>query len=166
VDAPAIILTVDPDHCLATWDRTLIQIWRRATTEKAVANACAVARTFAAKDPRGTTLLSIVERTSDIPGAKARAEFARFGKESARRMACCVLVPEGGGLRLAIVRSVAASLAALTGQAFPYQFSEDVDAALTLLRPHLAPSAGGPDALRRALITARAQIARTTSLGR
>lgn len=164
MDKPATILTVDADHCLATWDRTLIQIWRHATTEAAAANMCSVARTFGAGHPDGATLLFIVEKTSEIPGAGARAAFARFTRETAGQMVCCAMVPEGGGFRPAIIRSVASSVATLLRQSLPYQFAESVDGGIKLLERHLTASPGGHEGLRRAVRELRARIELSPSI--
>lgn len=158
VDTPALIIADDADHCLATWDRTFIQIWRRATSERAVGNMCAAARSFAAKHPEGFNLLFIVEPASEIPGSAARAEFARCTKETVARATCAAVVPEGGSFRSALVRSIVVGLTTLLRQSFPYKFVDSLDAAIDLLGPHLSPAAGGRDALRRAVTDLRARI--------
>lgn len=163
MDTPALIHAVDDGHCIATWDRTLIQIWRRATTEQAAANMCGIARTFAAKHRDGINSLFIVEPASDIPGSGARSNFTRFTRETAVKATCCVVVPEGGGFRAALVRSIVIGLATLLREPFPYKFVSDVDAAITMLGPHVDPLAGGRDGLRRALTGLRANIAGSTA---
>jgi hypothetical protein len=162
VDTPALIHAVDAGHCIATWDRTLIQIWRRDTTEQAGANMCGIARTFAAKHRNGINSLFIVEAASEIPGSGARTNFTRFTRETAVKAACCVVVPEGGGFRPALVRSIVIGLATLLREPFPYKFVGDVDAAIDLLGPHVDPQAGGREGLRRAVTSLRAKIASST----
>lgn len=158
METPAVIHADDGDYCLATWDRTLIMIWRRASKESAVTKACALGRTFAAKHGDKITVLVIVEPESEIPGSEARAEFARFARETGTKAACCVVVPEGGGFRSALVRSIFGGIGALLRQAFPFKFAESIDAALKLLEPHFSPAAGGAEALRRALGKMRATL--------
>jgi hypothetical protein len=158
VQTPALILAVDDDHCIAAWDRTLIQIWRRATTDRAASNMYTIARAFTAKHPRGANGLFIVESASEIPGAGARREFARFTQECVSKMACCAVVPEGGGFRAATVRSVVFGLGALLKPAFPYKFAADIDAATNLLAPNLSDGWGGREELRHAVTDIRARL--------
>ena len=157
MQTPALILALDDDHCLAAWDRTLIQIWSRATTEMAASSMCSVAREFTLKHPRGSSGLFIVENASAVPGAGARRAFSRFTRESASKMVCCAVVPEGGGFRSATVRSVVFGLGVLLKPS-PYKFAADVDAATSLLAPNLSDGSGGRDKLRIAVTDVRARM--------
>jgi hypothetical protein len=160
MEMPAAIQVDDADYCIATWDRTLLIVFRRETSESCAAQVSAAGRTLLAKHGVGAGVLFIVEAASAIPGSGARAEFARFTRETAAKVACCVVVPEGGGFRSALVRSIVVGLAALLRQAFPYRFVDDVDSAIRLLGPHLSPTSGGHEALRAAVIDLRARLAR------
>jgi hypothetical protein len=160
VETPAAIQVDDADYCIATWDRTLIIIFRRETPESAATKVCSAGRALLAKHGAGASVLFIVEAASAIPGSGARSEFARFTRETAAKVACCVVVPEGGGFRSALVRSIVVGLAALLRQSFPYRFVDDLDSAIRLLGPHLSPTSGGHEALRAAMIDLRARLAR------
>jgi hypothetical protein len=159
VQTPATLRELDADHCIATWNRTLIQIWRRGWTASAMAEARRIGRLFIAEQPQPIALLLIVEASAQVPSAPARKELGQFIEETASAMACAVVVSEGGEFRAAVVRAVKDSLQhVMRGPGF-YKFAATVDEAVDHMAPHLGPAPGGPEDLRQALTALRAQIA-------
>jgi hypothetical protein len=146
------IRAVDANHGVATWERTLIQVWHGPGTPLALANVNEVARAFIAEVRSGPiTSLYIVEPSSPPPSDVARRELATFSRELVPKMALAVIVAEGGGFRAALVRGVGIALTTLMPHRVPFKFVNEIEEALTLLAPHLSRSAGGVDGLREAL---------------
>jgi hypothetical protein len=158
VNAPVHIQAVDVDRCVGTWDRTVIQIWRKAVAPEAVIEMNWTAGRLLAKEGGPVTCLFVVEPSSPPPNDGARKELARFSRDIVRRMALAVIVAEGGGFRAALVRGVGVALTTLIPHSVPFKFVNTVDEALALLRPHLSVTAGGAEGLRRALTEMRAQM--------
>jgi hypothetical protein len=156
---PAILIqAVDPDRCVGTWNRTLIQIWREVATPEAVVEMTSIADKLVAQQGDPVTCLFVVEASSPPPSDRARKELAKFSRDTVRRMALAVIVAEGGGFRAALVRGVGIALTTLMPHAVPFKFVNTVDDALVLLRPHLSTAAGGTEGLRRAFEEMRGQI--------
>jgi hypothetical protein len=146
----ATVHSIDAYHCIATWDHTLIQIWRGETAPEAVAKMGRIA----IKLISGTTpavSLSIIEESSGPPGEKARAELAKFSKEIVSKMAAAVIVAEGSGFRTALVRGVGVTLTTLAPHRVPYKFFATSAEGITHLAPHIPAASGGPAELRRVL---------------
>jgi hypothetical protein len=156
MDIRATVRAEDADHCIAVWNRTLIQLWRFATSGPAVSGMNRIARALLAEEGGPVTSIGIVEPTSDVPGAEARAELARFSRDFASRMALAVMVAEGGGFRGAIVRSVGVALTRLAPHKVPFKFVDTVEQGAMALAPHLPEATGGPSALMRAIAELRA----------
>jgi hypothetical protein len=158
MQTPATIRVKDANHCVAIWNQTLIILWRHATTPAAVSGVNRFARALLA-DARGpVTSLSIIESTSEIPGAEARAELVRFSRDLVSRMALAVIAAEGGGFRGSIVRSVGVTLTTLAPHRVPFKFVETLAEGAIALAPHLPVAAGGADGLVRAIQMLRADI--------
>lgn len=155
---PATILTLDRDHCIAVWNRTLIQIWRRATTAAAAQQMCETARTFAASQPDKISILFVIEAASEVPGDQARKGLTKFLGEVGPRTSCMVAVPEGGSFRAAIVRSIGVAAGAVLLR-FPLKFAATVEEGIDTLAPDLPPAPAGVEGLRSAVAQLRAHLA-------
>jgi len=158
VDTAPKIHSLDTHHCIATWDRVLLQVWRREVTAEAVRALHAIGKQFAAEIPDPLSMLSIIEPTSPPPSDKLRASISEFYRELAPRMKEQIIVAEGSGFRVALVRSVGLALSAIAPRSLPFRFVGSVTEAAAMIGPHLSPRAGGVDALQRAIGAARAQM--------
>jgi hypothetical protein len=152
------IRALDSSHGVATWESTLIQVWRGRGSPEAIAGVNLIARSFVTEARQPITSLYVVEPSSPPPGDLARQELAAFSREIVPKMALAVIVAEGGGFRAALVRGVGITLTAFMPHRLPFKFVGDVDEALTLLRPHLPLRAGGVEGLRGALAELRNAI--------
>lgn len=154
--------THDTDHCVVTWDRALIHVWRYATTRPAVTDLDRVARAFLSEQKPGQKICSIgiVENTSPPPGEHVRSDLSRFFRELVPHLNAAIIVPEGGGFRAAMVRGVGVALSTLAPRSLPFTFADSVRSASNQVAPHLSPRAGGSLALEGVVEQARA-LART-----
>jgi hypothetical protein len=143
------VRVIDKDHCVAVWDRVLVQVWHFATTGSAVAQLDAVARAYITQIKSPISSIAIVERTSPPPGDEVRTLLSRFYRELAPQMSQQIVVADGGGFRGAIVRAVGLTLSTLSPGTLPFRFVGSVQEATTLVAPHLSVAAGGEKALRR-----------------
>jgi hypothetical protein len=144
-----IVRVIDKDHCVAVWDRVLIQIWHFATTGSAVVELDAVARAYIAQLKSPISSIAIVERSSPPPGDEVRSLLSKFYRDLAPQMSQQIVVSDGGGFRGAIVRAVGLTLSTLSPGTLPFRFVGSVPEATTLVAPYLSPLAGGEPALRR-----------------
>ena len=152
---------LDADHCIATWDLVLIQVWHGPTDPSAVTRMGAIARAFAIEAKQPISSLAVIEETAPPPSDLARQGLSRFYKEMAPRTAAILVVPEGSGFRSAFVRGVGMTLSALAPKSFPFKFIASVGEACLLLERHLSQSAGGATGLHQAIRGLRAEIAPT-----
>jgi hypothetical protein len=146
-----IVRVVDQDHCVALWDRVLIQVWHFATTGSAVAQLDTIARAYIAQLKQPISSIAIVEHTSPPPGDEVRGLLSKFYRDLAPQMSQQIVVADGGGFRGAIVRAVGLTLSTLSPGTLPFRFVGSLDEATALVAPHLSRSAGGQVALRRVL---------------
>jgi hypothetical protein len=137
-----LVRTVDRDHCVATWDRVLLQVWRLSTTAEAIENLYTVTRAFMAQERRPISSLAIVESTSPPPSDAVRKALSKYYRELAPKMNAAIVVAEGGGFRAAIVRGVGLTLSMLAPKKLPFTFLGDVNEAAQLLAPNLSSTAG------------------------
>lgn len=142
----ASVQDIDEDHCVATWDRILIQIWRGETPVEAVTRLERIAQAFIADRSRRTSSLAIIEPTATPPSQEARAALSKFYRELSPDMGMAIVVPEGGSFRAAFVRGVGITLSTLAPRTLPFKFARTVSEASLLLAPHLSP-AGDASAL-------------------
>jgi hypothetical protein len=155
---PVLLQAVDADRCVGTWNRTVIQIWRKVVVPEAVVEMNWTAGRLLAQAGEPVTCLFVVEPSSPPPNDGARKELARFSRDIVPRMALAVIVAEGGGFRAALVRGVGVALTTLAPHSLPFKFVNTVDNAMALLKPHVSIAAGGVDGLRMALGEMRAAM--------
>jgi len=154
-----VVHVADHAHAVGEYGNTLIQVWRGAPTPEGSAEVNRWAEALTSRAPNQETCsLWVVEPSSSPPDAGTRANLARFGKEIAPRMAMAVVVAEGGGFRSALVRSVGVALTRLIPHTAAFRFTNDVAAAIALLRPHLADPVNGGEALQKAVFELRSKI--------
>lgn len=146
----------DSDHCIATWQGVLIQVWRGATTPAAVRELKEIARAYIAEEGRPICSIAVIERTSPPPPDALRNQLAEFYRSVDMNVA--VVVAEGGGFRGAIVRGVGLTLSTLAPRSLPFKFVTTVEEATALIAPHLPPGAGGADGLRRIVDEIRGEL--------
>jgi hypothetical protein len=153
------IRTLDEDHCVATWDRALIQIWMGNVTSANVENLASVARAYLDQRRMPISSIAIVEPTSPPPSDHVRRELSSFYRELAPRMKEQIVVAEGSGFRSALVRGVGLTLSTLAPRSLPFKFVSTVRDATFMIGPHLSPTSGGGDGLQSAIDDVRRQIA-------
>jgi hypothetical protein len=155
VNPEAKILIGNPSYCIATWDRVLLQMWRLEVTDDPVNNLEKLGRAFIRDNRENLCSLSIVEATSPPPNDKLRSALAAAYREFAPRMNEQILVAEGSGFRMALVRSVGLALNALAPQSLPFKFVSKIEDAAKLIAPHLSPTSGGAAGLLDAIKAVR-----------
>ncbi len=146
----AIIHVSEESHIIAVWEKTLIQIWRKDPSPDAIVRTARIGARLVSESNQATHI-SIVEATSGPPNEQARAELAKFTKDSVSKMAAAVIVTEGSGFRSAVVRGVGVTLTALAPHKVPYKFVSSVTEGVAILLPYLPASAGGGGGLRDAI---------------
>ena len=160
-----IIRTLDRDHCVATWDRVLIQVWRGAVTHEAVRDLERVAQTFLNEGgAKKISSVSLVERSSPAPTDEVRGELSKFYRELAPNAHEAIVVAEGSGFRGALVRGVGVTLSMLAPRALPFKFVGSIPEATAAIAPHLTASAGGASGLQAALEEVRSELDRLTGV--
>jgi hypothetical protein len=158
VQALVDIRVVDAAHIVATWGRTLIQIWRGIPTAVASAEVNEIANKFVDASSSPANSLFIVESRSPGPDDATRKNFATFSRDIVSRMSIALIVAEGGGFRGAFVRAVGVTLTTMMPHRSLFKFVNDVETAAQLLSPHLLPGSGGPLELVRVVEALRAKM--------
>jgi hypothetical protein len=158
VSESAKIRELDREHCVATWDRVLLQIWRLEVSAQAVDRLYKIGHAFISEHSVPLTMLTIVEPTSPAPSDKVRASLSALYRELSPHMKEQIVVAEGSGFRSALVRSVGIALSTIAPRSLPFKFVSSVDEGAAMIRPHLSPAADGVDGLHRAIREVRAQM--------
>ncbi len=122
------LLGVAADHAFGGWRDFLVVIWRGETTMEGIAELEAHLAAFAAGQPDGVVLVTIVERRAPLPPGKVRDALARFMARSASIRASGVVF-EGSGFRASAVRSVVTGLTMLAKQPYPHKVFATVEQA-------------------------------------
>lgn len=148
----------DPDHCIATWHQTVIEVWRGVPTATGVRHMMKTCEKLLATGRGDVTYLAIVERSSPAPPERVRPVLAQWSREIVPRMAGAVIVAEGGGFRSALVRGVGIALTALLPHKIPFKFSGTLDEGANLLASFVPASVGGVTALRAAAEKVHAEM--------
>ena len=157
--ATLLVHALNAKVCAATWDRVLFLIWRGEVDADGVAMQETTARQFTAEQGgQKFVFLTIIEPTSPPPPDHFRKDLARFFRELAAHTSEMIVVPEGGGFRPSLVRSVGIALSTFAPQVLPFRFVDSVTAACAVAAPRLSPSAGGPQALETAIEQTRTML--------
>ncbi len=152
------VVSRETGHCFMTWDRLAVAVWRLGASSASVIEMVAVVRSLKAKHRERVCFLGIVEPTSPPPDEGARAELAKFSREVVPGLAVAIIVGEGGGFRMSLVRAVGITLTTLLPHRVPFKFLSNVSNAVPLIVPHLSHAAGGATGLQRALADARSKF--------
>ena len=154
--------TIDAAHCVAQWDRVLIQLWRGEITRRAAGNLEDIYRAAIARNSTRLSSLAVVEGTSPPPTDVVRTVLADFYAEFGPQLAETLVVAEGSGFRSAIVRGVGLTLSALAPKKIPFRFVGTLHDAARILEAELGPKGGGYDGVLAAVEATRARIADLT----
>jgi hypothetical protein len=122
------LVTKEEDYALAHWQQVFAVLWRRETTVEGARDLARSCSAFAATQPRGIGLLTIVESGAPLPASAARNEIAEFLASGSRFIKCSAVVFEGSGFRAAAVRSVVTGLTLMAKQAYPHKVCSLEDA--------------------------------------
>jgi hypothetical protein len=162
VDVIANIRAHEASYCFSTWHDTFIQVWSGTTTIEGAIKQESLSRDFVAErgPGRGVTLL-VVEHSSSPPTGEILERFSRYTRDVIPSMAIAVGVADGGGFRMASMRTVAAGVALLLPKRVPWKFADSVEAGVAILAPHLTEGPSGAPALVRAVGTLREHVRRT-----
>lgn len=164
IPAPAVSLTIinrNRQHSLAIWGPVVIDVWHGAFTTPEHRKTIEACERVIADNPQGGLFLSIVERDSPPPDEAARAQLARWSRDTVPRLAAAAIVAAGGGFRAALVRGVGVALTALMPHRVPFKFFGTVDEGCYYIAQKLPREAGGVAALREAVETLRAAAPNT-----
>ncbi len=156
-EAIARVREQDREYCVATWQRTVFAVFRGEAT---LANIGTISKVCLAELTAGggpVTYMGVIERSSPAPSELVRKELAKWSRDIVPRMACAVMVAEGGGFKNALVRGVGVALTVLAPHKVPFKFASTVEEAAGLLDRHLATGSGGAAELMRVIAEVRAR---------
>jgi hypothetical protein len=159
VSTPPDVRSIDHDHCIAAWDRVLIQVWRGEATLEAAQSLLKIGKVFLTQHPGyPCNSLSIVESRSPPPNDKVRQLLSACYRELAPGMRHQIFVAEGSGFRAALVRGVGLTVSTFAPSLLPFKFAASVDEAAITIAPGLSVKAGGADGLRSAVAGLRVKL--------
>ncbi len=90
----------DREYCVATWQRTVFAIFRGEATLANIGTISKVCLAELAAGAGPVTYVGVIERSSPAPSETVRKELANWSRDIVPRMACSVMVAEGGGNHL------------------------------------------------------------------
>jgi hypothetical protein len=153
------IRSIDANHCFATWDRVLLQIWRGEATLEAAKALQGIGAAFI-KECAGQSCnsLSIVESTSPPPADKVRPVLSACYRDFAPNMRHQFFVAEGSGFRVALVRGVGLAVSALAPRLLPFKFASSIEEAARAMEPMLSQTSGGAAGLEAAVEQLRQEL--------
>lgn len=155
----ANVLSIDKDHCIASWDRVLIQIWRGPITPEAAQRLRDAGNGFLrGQEDASCSSLSIVESTSPPPTDKVRAALANCYSDFRPKMCHEIFVAEGSAIRSAFVRAMGLAMSMLGPVLIPFQFVSSVAEAASLVAPTLSSASGGPAQLNAIVVGLRIEL--------
>ncbi len=138
----AVIKVIDEDHVVATWYRTVIQVWRRPVSSAKLLEMNTVFQALLAESTEPVTSISIVEEGSTMPRGDTLRTLALWSRDTVSRTALAVAVSEGDSFRTALTRAVSIALSKIIPHRVPFVFFSDVADAAARLRPHLVHPPG------------------------
>lgn len=159
ITVPAKLLVAERNYFIATWDRVFLHVWHFELTTEALANLSRFSRAFVQENSEPISNLSIIEPSSPPPPEQLRNRLSAFYRELAPHTKHQLVVAEGGGFRLALIRSVGLALSALAPKSMPFRFTSRVEEAAALIGPYLSPTAGGAAGLLSAVAELRSSPA-------
>jgi hypothetical protein len=156
---PPNVRGIDKDHCFATWERVLIQIWRGEATVEAAQELLKLSKVFLTEN--GGQLgnsLSIVESRSPPPTDKVRPILSACYRELAPSTRNQIFVAEGSGFRSALIRGVGLAVSTFAPSLLPFKFAASVDEAALTIASSLPPRSGGAEGLKQAITGLRTKL--------
>jgi hypothetical protein len=154
-----VVRSIDPNHCFATWDRVLIQMWRGEATLRAAEALLKVAQSFIAeRTGEPLNCLSIVGSQSPPPNGKVRAILADCYRALEPKVIQQIWVAEGSHSRAALVRGVGLTVSTSAPSPLPLRFALSMDEAAQLLAPHLSTPTNGAERLKAAVDWVRSRL--------
>jgi hypothetical protein len=116
---PALLLTVDDNHAVATWRRVFVHIWQMHATVAAARGSAVHLQRFAGRTPGAIGMMTIIKEHAPPPSPEVSREVATILR-TAPGVRASVVAFEGNGFRAAIVRSVITGLAILARPPYPH----------------------------------------------
>jgi hypothetical protein len=107
------VLASDAAHALVSLDRIVVAVWRGAMTSTTVRALDPAVASAARQFPGEVVVALVVEQESPVPGDDVRKAFTENMRAN-RAVRCTVVVAEGSGFRISIVRSVVTGLIQVT----------------------------------------------------
>ena len=150
---------IDQNHCFATWERVLIQIWRGEATAEAAQELLTLSRAFLTEiGGEVGNSLSIVESRSPPPTDKVRPLLTACYRELAPVTRNQIFVAEGSGFRSALIRGVGLTVSTFAPSLLPFKFAASVDEAAITIAPSLSPKSGGAEGLKKVIADLRRKL--------
>jgi hypothetical protein len=150
---------IDENHCFATWERVLIQIWRGEATLEAAQELLKISRAFLSEiSGQSGNSLSIVESRSPPPTDKVRPVLTACYRELAPATRNQIFVAEGSGFRSALIRGVGLTVSTFAPSLLPFKFAASVDEAAITIAPSLSPKSGGAEGLKQTIGSLRVKL--------
>jgi hypothetical protein len=150
---------IDASHVVVTWDCMLIQLWRGEVTSTAIQELLELARALVeAQGEHSPSILTIIESRSPAPEQKVRAQLSACFNELAKGMRHQIFLSEGSGFRAALIRGVGLTVSALAPSLLPFKFAASLDEVGVTMAPHLSPSSGGPEGLKKVVSDLHAML--------
>jgi hypothetical protein len=125
-EAVARVSALEPNHCVATWRRFVVIIWRHDTTHDGVSDLRRALTATASKSEQ-IALVTIVEPNAPPPPSEVRDALARLLGEFGRTIRFSAVAFEGSGFRAAMVRGVVTGLTLLARMPYPHKVFAGVD---------------------------------------
>jgi len=121
MEMSAVIVSSSPDYMFATWRQMMIAVWHGETTLEGVKLADGIYEDFAAKNPGGIFVLTIVEEHAPMPDSATRAALSHQLKSGGGKTKYSAVVHEGTGFRAAAVRSVVTGITLFSKPPYPHK---------------------------------------------
>jgi hypothetical protein len=127
------VVSIGTDHCVATWQGFVIQIWRHGTSVEQARAVRAAARKLAQTREGALATIILIESGAAMPEAAARAELAGMAKDQATRMLRAAVAQEGRGFAAAAIRSIMIGMMLVAQNPFPHKVVASVGEACAWL---------------------------------
>ncbi|RYZ10313.1 MAG: hypothetical protein EOO73_01695 [Myxococcales bacterium] len=146
---PLIIQSSHPQHCFATWDRVLINLWRGDMELEAATHLQSVVDRFVrTNDGQSLAALSIIASTAPAPPERVRVRLASAYRSLEAAGVRHVWVAEGGSSRSALMLSVGLTLSAAPALPLQLKFAASVHEAAEMIAPCLSRASGRATVLK------------------
>ncbi len=136
------ILDLDEDHCIASWQTTLLQVWSKVTRPEAIEEAMQHASQFAQRDKHMVGLMIITAQSRPIDRL-THEKLDLLTKQLLEQSVALAFVYEGNDLLGAATRSLLVKLQFGLDRPTPYKFCRSVKEALTWLQANVSEERHG-----------------------